>query len=103
MNHASQLSIGAFLIGQSFKLGNTNVKVNDPTIPNSWTLELFGNPIAIRTGNRIRLMDCGWQTKTTKERLNAILSSCGQPLIVQKKRKWYHNGAEWNGTYSFNN
>ena len=71
----------AFLNGKSFCRGNTLVSTGIMT--------LFGNMIAIKTNNVIKLNHCGWMTKTTKNRLNAILTLLNLPLIKQVKGVWY--------------
>jgi len=52
---------------------------------------LHGNNIAQIGDNWIRLFDGGWQTVTTKSRLNAILSEHGCPgeRVFQKKGEWF--------------
>ena len=37
----------------------------------------------------ITLYACGWQTMTTKSRLNALLDSFGFCRVVQKKGEWF--------------
>ena len=52
---------------------------------------LHGNKIAEVGDNFVRLFDGGWQTVTTKSRLNAILSEHGLPgeRVFQKAHKWF--------------
>ena len=52
---------------------------------------LHGNKIAEVGDNFIRLFDGGWQTTTTKSRLNAILSEHGlkNEGVYQKAYKWF--------------
>jgi len=52
---------------------------------------LFGNKIAEVGDNFIRLFDGGWQTTTTKSRLNAILQAHGEQgdCVFQKKFEWF--------------
>jgi hypothetical protein len=54
---------------------------------------LFGNQIAEVGDNWIQIWDGGWQTVTTKSRLNAILREHGVPgeHIFQKKGQWFLN------------
>lgn len=55
---------------------------------------LFGNLIAeLDAQGRLWIDSCGWQTSTTKERLNGLQGVS----ITQKNWKWYLNGREWNG------
>ena len=51
--------------------GNTTVHVNEDTA--SSVVRLHGNKIAEVGNDYIQLFDGGWQTNTTKSRLNAIL------------------------------
>jgi hypothetical protein len=56
--------------------------------------------------NTLTISDCGWQTDTTKERLNGVLSrlTFGWGLF-QKKGEWFlTNGEEtvqWTGSATF--
>lgn len=66
---------------------------------NTWTdgdnLYLFGNKIAWwGLNNRLWITNCGWESITTKERLNAIPGV----KIVQKNHVWYLNGKAWDGS-----
>lgn len=68
---------------------------------NTTIMYLHGNQIAKKDANGVTLYDCGWNTPTTKERLNGILRRMGLPLIYQKKGVWYiGDGLKWS---DFNN
>lgn len=85
-------AINSFLNAQKFNGGNTTVEV----LPNVTVLKLFGNEIAYKYNDpqkTLSITNCGWETKTTKERLNALPNVS----IVQKKGIWYLNNVEWNG------
>jgi len=85
-------SINAFLNATRFKESNTEVEV----LPNVTILKLFGNAIAYRyndPNNTLSITNCGWQTNTTKERLNGLPNV----RIQQKRGEWYLNGQQWNG------
>jgi len=58
---------------------------------------LHGNVIACkeRQTGRLFITNCGWQSNTTKERLNAIKGV----NIHQKNFVWYLNGKEWDGRW----
>ena len=90
-----QISIDAaekFMQAKNFKRDNTEVVV----LPNVTILKLFGNEIAYRyndPSNTLSVTDCGWDTNTTKERLNAIPNVS----IRQAKGKWYLNNELWDG------
>ena len=69
---------------------NTAVEFNEST--NCSTVKLHGHSIASfdHSTNAIKLSSCGWETVTTKSRLNAILQEvkpgCG---IFQKQFEWF--------------
>ena len=52
---------------------------------------LHGNKIAEIGDSFIRLFDGGWQSNTTKSRLNAILAAHGErgDCVFQKKFQWF--------------
>lgn len=54
---------------------------------------LHGNCIAQVGDTFVRLFDGGWQSNTTKSRLNAILREHGRPGegVFQKNWKWFIN------------
>ena len=54
---------------------------------------LHGNCIAQIGDTFVRLFDGGWQTNTTKSRLNAILSEHGEAgdCVFQKNFDWFVN------------
>lgn len=92
MKQITKKSIDAFMNAKSFKQDNTQVLV----LPNVTILQLFGNNIAYRYNDPERTLtitNCGWQTNTTKERLNGIPNVS----IYQKKGHWYLNGKQWDG------
>jgi hypothetical protein len=58
-------------------------------------LHLHGNVIAEMTQHgELWINDAGWQTVTTKERLNGF----NMVDIVQKDFEWYLNGELWDGS-----
>jgi len=77
----------AITAGKDFKSGNTQVV----TISDVSFVYLHGNHIASVGNNFIQLFDGGWQSVTTKSRLNAILSVCGLPgeKVFQKNFQWF--------------
>jgi hypothetical protein len=92
MRKITQQSVDAFMNGKKFNKGNMSVDV----LPNVTVLKLHGNEIAYRYNdpkNTISITNCGWQTNTTKERLNGIPNVS----IYQKDFQWYLNGKKWNG------
>ena len=51
---------------------------------------LHGNLIAAVTSERLYLRSAGWESRTTKERLNGLLSWYGLPYrIIQGNYQWY--------------
>lgn len=81
--------VQAVLNGRDWKSGNTSVDVTD----HGRTIRLHGHKIAqVDTENRILwVTDAGWQTTTTKSRLNALLAGVtdGRGRIFQKDFVWY--------------
>ena len=73
-----------------WSLSNTRVEFNDST--NCSSVFLHGHNIATvdHATNAVKLSSCGWQTVTTKSRLNAILSEVKYGCSVfQKQFDWY--------------
>lgn len=90
MRKITRDSVNAFLNRQTFKRQNMEVTSFD----NSFYLKLHGNTIAVLHGDgTLMITDAGWQTNTTKERLNGLPNV----NIHQKNFVWYLNGEEWNG------
>jgi hypothetical protein len=73
---------------------NTTVQTDDNGVARVF---LHGNQIAEIGEGFIQLWDGGWQTNTTKSRLNAILAENGLPgeSVFQKNFEWFVN---MNGT-----
>lgn len=87
MRKIERLMNAAITAGIDWKLDNTMVTHNDGVA----FVFLHGNNIAQIGDNFIRLFDGGWQSNTTKSRLNAILSVHGEPgdRVFQKKWDWF--------------
>jgi len=64
-------------------------------------IELHGQTIASIENNFLYLDDCGYQTKTTKSRLNRLLNHYHLPTICSKKGKWWIGSSLWLGHTSF--
>ena len=77
----------AITAGKDFKSGNTQVV----TISDVSFVYLHGNHIASVGNNFVQLFDGGWQSVTTKSRLNALLSVHGLPgeKVFQKNFQWF--------------
>ena len=71
-----------------WKSGNTEVIADHDGVSRVY---LHGNKIAEVGDNFIVLMDGGWQSNTTKSRLNAILREHGCPgeCVFQEKFQWF--------------
>jgi hypothetical protein len=95
MKKITQKSVAAFLNRKPFKSENTEVEI----CGNIAYLKLFGNRIATlydkfdRDETILEITNCGWETNTTKERLNALPNVS----IHQKNWQWYLNGVAWDG------
>lgn len=77
----------AISAGKDWKSANTAVINNDDIA----MVFLHGNKIAEVGENFIRLFDGGWQSNTTKSRLNAILAAHGidGERVFQKQFNWF--------------
>ena len=91
-------SVNAFINGRSFKKANMKVELHEDNV----FLYLHDNMIANREGNKLFITHCGWQTTTTKERLNGVLDAFNLPRLSQKKGVWYIGTEEFNGCKTFN-
>ena len=71
---------------KNWSSGNTQVVTNDGVS----TVYLHGNKIAMIDDNSMTIFDGGWQSATTKSRLNAICQEFGVPGegIFQKDCQW---------------
>jgi hypothetical protein len=91
-------SVNAFINGRSFKKANMSVQIDGAGVH----LFLHNNLIASKINNKLRVTDAGWQTTTTKERLNGVLDAFNLPRLSQKKGVWYIGAEEFNGCKNFN-
>ena len=87
MRKIERLLNDAILASTDMKRGNTKVV----TISDVSFVYLHDNLIAMINDTSIEVYDGGWQTTTTKSRLNAILKehAIQGECIVQKNFKWY--------------
>lgn len=87
MRKIERLMNAAITEQRDWKLDNTMVTHQDGVA----FVFLHGNNIAQIGDNFIRLFDGGWQSVTTKSRLNAILRVHGEPgdRVFQKKFEWF--------------
>jgi len=74
---------------QNWQKDNTSVVFNPET--NESKVYLFGNHIATVGDDFVQIFDGGYQSNTTKSRLNAILQVHGikGECVVQKNWNWY--------------
>ena len=77
----------AIAAGRNWSSANTSVQMNDEVA----TVYLHGNKIAEIGEGFITLFDGGWQSNTTKSRLNAILDANGLPgeRVFAKNFDWF--------------
>ena len=81
--------ISAIKLGKCWRKDNTEVYTNDN---NASLVYLHGNHIATVTDNNVRVFDGGWQTNTTKSRLNALINEFCDALtdgVFQKDYQWF--------------
>jgi len=81
-----------FYNAKEFKKANMQIEV----LPNVTIMKLHGNAIAYLYNDvkrTLSITNCGWQTVTTKDRLNALKGVS----IYQKNFVWYLNDKEWDG------
>lgn len=75
--------------GEPFKLANTEVKKMEN---GAVYMTLHGHQIAMRdVFGDLFITSAGWETATTKERLNGIPGV----HVMQKAGQWYLNGEKW--------
>ena len=93
MRKITQESVDKFLSREPFKKSNMQVD----QCYGQYRLKLHGNTIAVLDEfNMLSISNAGWDSNTTKERLNGL----PHVRIQQKKRVWYLNGVEWNGEWT---
>jgi hypothetical protein len=91
----------AFMSAKEFRLDNTTVTIEPVQFAmfeeKMVVLRLHGNKIAQRIvgSNEIEVSNAGWQSNTTKERLNGLPGVS----VVQRKGVWFLNGKEWDGSW----
>ena len=81
--------VNAIMGGKNWSNGNTSVTIDPET--NTSSVYLHGNLIATVTDNDMTIYDGGWQSVTTKSRLNALCFAfcvAGEG-VFQKDFKWF--------------
>ena len=108
MRKITSQSVDAFVNGYRFNRGNTTVSGCGATEIRKCYLMLHNNLIAKKEVqcNTLTISDCGWQTDTTKERLNGVLYrlTFGWGLF-QNRGEWFLTNDEetvqWTGSATF--
>ena len=80
--------VAAINSNKNWKSGNTEVKTDDANISRVF---LHGNHIATIDDDSMMIMDGGWQSNTTKSRLNALCDEfcVDGEGVFQKDFAWY--------------
>lgn len=95
MKKITKNAIECFLAHEFFSLDNTRVEILEN--PERAVLKLWGNVIAVRykTTGDTEITTAGWNTLTTRSRLNGIpgVSVCTQAGQL------YLNGVAWSGDW----
>jgi hypothetical protein len=87
MRQITKKIVSAFLDGKSASLGNTYT--------DGKSLFLHRNKIAYKEDGKLFISTCGWNTMTTKDRLNGIPGV----RLHTAKGQLFLNGLPWNGDY----
>jgi len=100
MRKIERLMNAAITAGVDWKLDNTEVLYFSGHDKSQ--VYLHGNLIAEIGPTYIQLFDGGWQSNTTKSRLNAILQAhgIGNEGVFQKKGEWFFSSNDY-GTIPF--
>ena len=81
--------VKAFMNGEGRSIGNSST--------DGKTMLLHGHTIARKTGVYVQINNCGYETNTTKERLNGLLDYIGlkdSHRIYQRNFEWYWKDGE---------
>ena len=93
MRKITKEAVDKFLAREPFK--KSNMQVDE--CYGQYRLKLHGNTIAVLDEfNMLSISDAGWQSNTTKERLNGL----PHVHIKQKNWSWFLNGNEWGGEWT---
>ena len=89
----TQNAINAFLAGRNFKQSNTEITYHENKDVSR--MYLFNNLIASynHTLNELVITTAGWNTVTTRERLNGLPNV----LAYQRNGELFLNGQPWDG------
>ena len=94
MRLIEQQMIDAIRQGKDWRKDNTKVVqfYNDKDYPVVTSVFLHGNKIAEIDASRVQIFDGGWQSHTTKSRLNAIINGLCDGFtqsVYQHKFEWF--------------
>lgn len=92
MRKITKQAVTAFFTRKPFKRDNTEVR-NE--LGYTWLI-LHGNKIAQRNNGILCVSTGGWNTPTTRERLNGLPGV----KVWQKDHTLYLNGKEWDGDWA---
>lgn len=87
MRIVTRRAIDALIEGRDMTLDNTKVRGN--------TLFLHDNPIIQVREDGVYIQICGWNTITTRERLNGL----PKVRVYSHKRQLHLNGVPWDGNW----
>ena len=82
--------IAAINSSKNWQSANTSVHFNEES--NTSIVRLHGNKIAEVTDDSMTIFDGGWQTTTTKSRLNALINEFCNAVtdgVFQKNYQWF--------------
>ena len=84
----------AIRLSKNWSNTNTTVQFNEEDETSN--VYLHGNLIAVIGDTFIQLFDGGWQSNTTKSRLNAILTENGNgsDCVFQKNFEWFFRSTD---------
>lgn len=91
MRNITEQAINAFTEGKPFKKRNTKVRIEGDIV----ILLLHNNEIAKIDSDGTWVTDAGWNTNTTRERLNGI----PRVDVRSKKGQLTINGHSWDGSW----
>ena len=101
MRKITKRSVLAFLQGRDWMSGNMHISTYTLSEGPQTCMYLHGNMIAKIEGTAVSgtltLFDAGWQSATTKERLNGILYTLNLPQISSHDGQWQIDGCDWTG------
>jgi len=102
MRKIEQQMIDAIKQGKDWRKDNTKVVqfYNDKDYPVVTSVFLHGNKIAEIDATTVEIYDGGWQTNTTKSRLNAIINTLCDGRhqgVFQRDFDWYIQDDEIDG------